>query len=109
MRRRRCVATKPNVSGDAARLRELETVAQDAERASISAKAEDARTRGDLFGQLGAFADRHDPRTLMAEMDDGTPLLLFPLRVETRFKQTGQSIRALGARVSRRMPRRVVR
>ena len=82
---------KPNDRGDAARLRELETVAQDAERASISAKAEDARTRGDLFGQLGAFADRHDPRTLMAEMDDSTPLLLFPMRVETRFKQNGRS------------------
>jgi hypothetical protein len=45
-----------------------------------------ARRRGDAFAAFEAFSD---PRNVVARLDDGIPLLLLPLRVETRFKTIG--------------------
>ena len=70
----------------------------DAQAAVASATKDNLRARAALFGRIATFADQHDPRSLMSAMDDGTPLLLFPLRVETRFKQTDRSAE-LGVRV----------
>lgn len=52
------------------------------------------RQRGDLEAglkeSLSAFWPLTDPRDGVAELDDRYPVLLFPLRIETRFKQTGE-------------------
>jgi hypothetical protein len=47
-------------------------------------KADDAaRLRGEAFAGFEAFSD---PRKGVGRLDDGVPLLLLPLRIETRFK-----------------------
>ncbi|MEU8364273.1 hypothetical protein AB0C27_50475 [Nonomuraea sp. NPDC048882] len=38
-----------------------------------------------LAGELRGFADVSDPRKAVAELDGHTPILLLPLRIETRF------------------------
>lgn len=40
-----------------------------------------------LASALGAFAPYTDPRTYVRELDDAYPVLLLPVRLETRFKQ----------------------
>ena len=45
-----------------------------------------ARGRADAFAAFEAFSD---PRNAIARLDDGIPLLLLPLRIETRFKTIG--------------------
>ena len=53
------------------------------------------RQRGDLEAglkeSLSAFWPLTDPRDGVVELDDRYPVLLFPLRIETRFKQTYRS------------------
>ncbi|HYJ82329.1 MAG TPA: hypothetical protein VEW26_05730, partial [Allosphingosinicella sp.] len=48
--------------------------------------------RGKLSGAFEGFAGFTDPRQRIAELSDATPILLLPLRIETRFKpKDGQS------------------
>ena len=78
---------QPGDRGDAERLRQLDLAL---ERARREADVETLRGRGsiaELSGALHDFSQRYDPRRSLSELDDGTPLLLFPLRVETRFKR----------------------
>lgn len=42
--------------------------------------------RADLAGHLESFAVFTDPRERIGELSDSTPILLLPLRMETRFK-----------------------
>ncbi|MBN9126682.1 MAG: hypothetical protein J0I90_03725, partial [Nitrosospira sp.] len=43
--------------------------------------------KGELADITGLFQDTwSDPRRQMEKMDDGIPIMLFPLRLETRFK-----------------------
>ncbi|HST39605.1 MAG TPA: hypothetical protein VLK58_08855, partial [Conexibacter sp.] len=72
---------------------------------NAAAKAHDARlaARDALRDRLTAFAPLADPRKGVAELSDELPLLLFPLRLETRFKR----ISTLVAR--RRLPARGLR
>lgn len=59
-----------------------------AEKQRIGALSEaltEAETR--LAGQLEALLPQTDPREHISEMDDRYPILLLPLRLETRFKQ----------------------
>ena len=44
------------------------------------------RLRGEAFAAFETFTD---PRKTIAQLDDGVPLMLLPLRVETRFKTIG--------------------
>jgi hypothetical protein len=59
--------------------RELTAAASSAKEKADAA----ARLRGDALAAFGVFSD---PRNTIARLDDSIPLLLFPLRVETRFK-----------------------
>ncbi|MDO8185482.1 hypothetical protein Q5424_18510 [Conexibacter sp. JD483] len=63
--------------------------------ATAAAKAQDARlaARDALRQRLAEFAPVSDPRTGVAELSDELPLLLFPLRLETRFKQRATLLR----------------
>lgn len=82
---------QPNDAGDARRLRALDTALDEARRAATSAEEGAKRATEDVVGLLGSFAERFDPRTLVSQLDDRTPLLLLPLRLETRFKRTGRT------------------
>jgi hypothetical protein len=46
------------------------------------------RITGELNGELIAIADR-GPQALVGELDDRHPILLLPLRIETRFQSAG--------------------
>lgn len=52
--------------------------------------------RGGLWDQFAAFSD---PRQALRRMSDRTPILMFPLRIETRFKQTARGVPQLWVRV----------
>ncbi len=54
-----------------------------AARAAAERAAAAARARGDAFAGFEAFSD---PRRTVQVLDDGIPLLLLPLRIETRFR-----------------------
>jgi hypothetical protein len=41
-------------------------------------------------GHFGVFADFTDPREHIAQLSDRTPILLMPLRIETRFKRADE-------------------
>ena len=56
------------------------TAARDTARASLK----DARTS--LAGIAGQFAEFSDPRRNVERLSDATPFLLFPVRIETRFR-----------------------
>lgn len=45
------------------------------------------RGRADALAALKRFAAQSDPRQQAAKLESGVPLLLFPLRLETRYKQ----------------------
>jgi len=49
-----------------------------------------------LWDQFAAFSD---PREALQRMSDRTPILMFPLRIETRFKQTARGVPQLWVRV----------
>lgn len=58
-----------------------------AQEAEIGKLAEQlGGARGGLAGTLESFAVFTDPRQSIGELDDQIPILLLPLRVETRFK-----------------------
>lgn len=60
--------------------------AKHADQASIDAHAATARERKTAFThEREAFKTFTDPRTGVPLLDDATPFLLFPLRIETRF------------------------
>jgi hypothetical protein len=64
--------------------RELEQQASGRERALVEARELEA-------GLVGSFAALSDPRKGVERLDDGFPVLLFPLRLETRFKDADGS------------------
>lgn len=62
-------------------------------QASADARAKQAavqNARQAVASALEAFASFSDPRTHLARLKDFTPLLLFPVKVETRFVTTGE-------------------
>ena len=73
--------------GAAARRRALEERRQALKDKRREQENELVRTRATLDGFHGVFWDDFsDPRQHAARMDDAIPVLLFPLRLETRFK-----------------------
>jgi hypothetical protein len=52
--------------------------------------------RDGVWDQFVAFSD---PREALQRMSDRTPILMFPLRIETRFKQTARGVPQLWVRV----------
>jgi len=59
---------------------------QDAHQAKIEARKATARSRTTAFTKESeAFKPYTDPRTSVPMLDDDTPFLMFPLRIETRF------------------------
>lgn len=63
--------------------RKNDSVLTEAARAAQEKAQAGARLRGDAFAAFQAFSD---PRNAVAHLDDNVPLLLLPLRLETRFK-----------------------
>jgi hypothetical protein len=57
-----------------------------AARAAKERAAAAARLRGEAFAGFERFSD---PRNAVGRLDDGIPMLLLPLRIETRFKTIG--------------------
>ncbi len=55
----------------------------------LEAQLDDARARETLG--FGTFADFTDPREHIGNLSANTPILLFPLRLETRFRRLGDS------------------
>ena len=60
----------------------------EARRAAEEAALARARARERLTDAVDAFEPVSDPRQEVGRLDDGYPCLLFPLRVETRFKDS---------------------
>ena len=58
--------------------------------------------KGELAGVSGVFQEAwSDPRRQMEKLDDGFPVMLFPLRLETRFKTLKHRRSRMGLPVSR--------
>lgn len=98
---RRIADVQRTVDGDAARARLASLTAQarelsealDAQRGALGALKTSATQ---LAGELAALAD---PSTQIEALDDGVPILLFPVRVEVRFHQGVQASGASGSQL----------
>ena len=66
-----------------AQLQQQRTKAQSALTQQLSAQAAAIVSEGKL---VQTFADLTDPRKVIAQFDDATPILMMPVRLETRFK-----------------------
>jgi hypothetical protein len=64
----------------------LESALEQARATTHRLHDELAGLRAEADGRLEGFADFTDPRTEIARLSDQHPILLFPLRLETRFK-----------------------
>jgi hypothetical protein len=91
----------------AAREAELRAATSDDERAPIAAKEARKRaatTDSERRVALEAFADYTDPRSNVERLPDAAPMILLPLRLETRFgtvidERTGQQRTELWVRI----------
>ncbi|HXM48262.1 MAG TPA: hypothetical protein VN956_10355 [Pyrinomonadaceae bacterium] len=76
---------------DEARQQEQESLLAERSRAEEQLKASltrQARTSQDERAQIDSFAAFNDPRKGIENFNDATPILLMPVRLETRFKTT---------------------
>jgi hypothetical protein len=82
---------------DLGRIAELERQASDlsAQIGGLQGKVRDLRS--DQIGFLGELAGLADPTEQIAELDDGFPILLFPVRLEIRFHRPDAGNRSLAA------------
>jgi hypothetical protein len=81
------LAARVRVEGErGAGARELAKARREASRAALSAREELDRQRTSQLEVLREFAKLADPRERIDELSDDVPILLFPLRLETRFK-----------------------
>ncbi|MEM9230424.1 MAG: hypothetical protein AAGB10_12530 [Pseudomonadota bacterium] len=74
----------------------------EARRADVSARRDALdRARAEAADRLAPFLDLTDPREHIGNLSDATPILLMPLRIETRFRQAqdGQDTPELWVRV----------
>lgn len=78
---------KPNDRADAERLRQLDAALEAARRDAAAAAQRSRGLTNQLATAIGTFSTQHDPRRTLTQLDDRIPLLLLPLRVETRFKR----------------------
>jgi hypothetical protein len=66
-------------------------------------------TRADLAGATAAFADFSTPQQNVSLLSDSSPFLLFPVRIETRFRTVSASVPAPGIGVAAPMHELLVR
>jgi len=89
----------PNDDEQARRKRELDARIADAEARIATLRRERARLDTTLTDTLTTFAPLADPRKGLGELDDRYPVLLMPVRLETRFKRLDANRRELWVRV----------
>src|SRR5437667_12062224 len=65
---------------------QLEAAARHAAAERDAAKARLQGTRASLAAVSSQFAEFSDPRRNVARLSDSSPFLLFPVRIETRFR-----------------------
>ena len=72
--------------GDDGAIAQLQAAARKAAEERDAARRRLATARGVLTAAGARFADFSDPRQNVGRLSDSTPFLLFPVRIETRFK-----------------------
>ena len=78
---------RSNDQNAAAQIRALQSQVGELSAAKTRLEGEFTRLKGVETGLLTDFAQFADPRVNIQRLDDGHPILLFPLRIETRFKR----------------------
>src|SRR4249920_453690 len=75
--------------GDYGAIAELEASARKAAAERDAARGRLGETKASLAAAAVQFADFSDPRQNIGRLNDASPFLLFPVRIETRFKTIG--------------------
>jgi hypothetical protein len=89
----------PNNEADQKRLRDLDERIAKAEDEVATLRREHARLDAALADTLTTFVPLTDPRKQAGELDGGLPILLMPVRIETRFQRLADDRRELWVRV----------
>lgn len=79
---------KPDDGAGAQRLQSLRAQAEEARASALEQRKRVADLAVDHAGLLEEIAKHTDPRETISRLDDAVPLLMMPLRLETRFKQS---------------------
>src|SRR6476646_5523832 len=87
--------SRSNDDKAAEQIKALRSQADELNTAKTRLEGEFTRLKGVETGLLTDFAQFADPRVNIGRLDDGHPILLFPLRIETRFKRVQSDQRVL--------------
>ncbi len=83
----------PNDRDGAANIEQLSAAAKAAQAANQASREALGNARAGLSAVTGQFAAFSDPRQTMQQLNNTTPFLLFPVRIETRFRTTNPNQR----------------